>query len=171
MLELITPNAAREAAFRAFAEEFRGTERFDRYALGGSSFQEYVAGLRRRAHRGEERTYAQTPEETFWFFQGGRMVGASRLRSDLNEDEMYYDGHVGFDVVPSFRRQGHGTAVLLCTCVVAQERGMSNLILTALESNVASCRTMERCGGVQLKTVPDRDGQPLCRYLICLASV
>lgn len=164
-MQLIAPDATLEVAFRAFAEEFRGEpDRFRRYSLHRRTFAAYLSGLRQRALSRAAWTFPHTPEQTFWLVDGVSVVGASRLRTELQADEAWFDGHVGLDILPSRRREGLGAELLRQTCVEARRRGIRPVLVTALATNVASCRTVLRCGGHLLETVPDRDGAPLCRF-------
>lgn len=172
LLQLIAPDATLEVAFRALAEEFRSEpERFWRYSLDRRTFAEYLAGLRQRALSRAAWTFPHTPEQTFWLLDGAvgdgaGIVGVSRLRFELRAEEAWFDGHIGLEIRPSRRREGLGVELLRQTCAEAGRRGVRPAILTVLAANVASCRTIVRCGGHLLGTVPDRDGALLCRFSI-----
>lgn len=160
------PNAAHEAAFRAFAAEFVDDGNGSRHRFDPLDFRQYLAGLHQRALPRGAWTFPHTPEQTFWLVEGDQMVGTSRLRLDLNGASLYYEGHIGYDVRPSRRQEGVGTDLLRRTCLAALQRGQADVIVTAQAANIASCRTVERCGGVLLEIVPDRQGAALCRYRI-----
>ncbi|HWO44907.1 MAG TPA: GNAT family N-acetyltransferase [Methylomirabilota bacterium] len=56
-------------------------------------------------------------------------------------------GHIGYDVRPSERRRGYGTRLLQMTLPEARRIGLTRVLITADDSNVASWRIIERNGG------------------------
>jgi predicted acetyltransferase len=57
-------------------------------------------------------------------------------------------GHIGYSVRPSARRRGHATEALRQAIPRARSLGLPRLLLTCLETNVASRKVIERNGGV-----------------------
>ena len=82
-------------------------------------------------------------------------------------------GHIGYVVVPEFRRQGYATASFACRCrsrvinVVAPQR----ILVTCDDDNVGSIRTIERNSGMLENVVsgPDLD-KPKRRYWIDITT-
>ena len=56
-------------------------------------------------------------------------------------------GHIGYDVRPSARRQGHATAILAAALPVAASLGITEALLTCEETNTVSQRVIEKNGG------------------------
>jgi len=56
-------------------------------------------------------------------------------------------GHIGYDVRPSARRPGHATAMLAAALPVARSLGISEALLTCLDTNIGSRRVIEANGG------------------------
>jgi predicted acetyltransferase len=55
---------------------------------------------------------------TFLFaFKGNQIVGRVPIRHRLNDSLERVGGHIGYVVVPGFRRQGHATVILHGPCV------------------------------------------------------
>ena len=106
---------------------------------------------------------------TFLFaFQGQRIVGRVSIRHGLNDFLLRVGGHIGYVVVPQFRRQGHATAILRLALHVAREKlGIDRVLVTCDDDNVGSIRTIEHNGGVleNVITGPDLD-KPKRRYWI-----
>jgi len=106
---------------------------------------------------------------TFLFaFLGERIVGRVSIRHHLNPRFERRGGHIGYVVVPEFRRQGHATAMLGLAIQIACRRfGLSRVLVTCDDDNVASRRTIEKCGGVleNIVTAPDL-AKPQRRYWI-----
>jgi predicted acetyltransferase len=60
---------------------------------------------------------------TFLFaFVGDRIVGRVSIRHALNSLLERLGGHIGYAVVPEFRRQGHATEILRQALPIAREK-------------------------------------------------
>ncbi len=70
------------------------------------------------------------------------------LRHRLTPALRVEGGHLGYHVVPTYRRQGHATAMLAAALPVAAALGPECLLLTCDVANVASSRVIERAGGL-----------------------
>jgi predicted acetyltransferase len=113
----------------------------------------------------------RVPSDCYWFMQGGAMVGTSRLRTKLDERFSLVGGHVGYDVAPSFRKRGIGTAILAATLRFARDAGLREVLVTCDEGNAPSRAVIERNGGRFLGIVAHTDdGTPTVRYSIALPS-
>lgn len=109
--------------------------------------------------------------ETFLFaFVGSRIVGRVAIRHTLNAVLEREGGHIGYVVVPEFRRRGYATRMLsLALRLATAQLGIAEVLLVCGDSNVASIRVIERNGGA-LHDVIRVDGgkEPLRRYWIRL---
>jgi predicted acetyltransferase len=107
--------------------------------------------------------------ETFLFaFAGSRIVGRTAIRHSLNAYLERNGGHIGYVVVPEFRRRGYATAILHQSIQIARDRlGIQRVLVTCNDDNVGSIRTIEKNGGVLENIVdgPDVD-RPKRRYWI-----
>lgn len=108
---------------------------------------------------------------TFLFaFTGGRIVGRVAIRHRLNDALERIGGHIGFVVVPEFRRRGYATEILRLALLFAHEKlGLDHLLITCNDDNIGSIRAIEKNGGV-LESVlfgPDMD-KPKRRYWVKL---
>ena len=75
-------------------------------------------------------------------------MGVVRVRHNLNNAFLANEvGHIGYDVPPSHRGHGYGVAALQAGLRHAKELGLTQVVLYADSDNVASWRTIERCGG------------------------
>ena len=110
---------------------------------------------------------------TFLFaFVGARIVGRTSIRHHLNEHLLRVGGHIGYAVVPEFRRLGYATEILRQSVVIARDQlGITRALLTCDDDNVGSIRTIEKNGGVleSVLTGPDLD-KPKRRYWIASAA-
>jgi predicted acetyltransferase len=107
--------------------------------------------------------------ETFLFaFGGPRIVGRVTIRHALNEVLSRRGGHIGYVVVPEFRRQGCATEILRQALRIAHEQlGLDRVLVTCDDDNVGSIRTIEKNGGHLEGIVSGGDlAKPKRRYWI-----
>jgi predicted acetyltransferase len=112
---------------------------------------------------------ADAVPETFLFaFVGPRIVGRVAIRHALNEVLLHEGGHIGYVVVPEFRRRGYATEMLALALRLAREQlHIDDVLVTCSDSNVASSRVIERNGGVLQDVVDGRiHDEPVRRYWI-----
>jgi predicted acetyltransferase len=93
----------------------------------------------------------------------GEIVGRSSIRHRLNDYLSVVGGHIGFGVVPAFRKQGVATEILRQSLVIVRSLGVDRALVTCDDENIASARTIERCGGVLESTVVDPNEDRLAR--------
>jgi predicted acetyltransferase len=101
-------------------------------------------------------------------FHGDRVVARTSLRHHLNERLERVGGHIGYVVVPEFRRRGYATEILRQSLRLAKVRlGLAQALVTCDEGNVASRRVIEKSGGVLENVVTGPDHTvPKRRYWI-----
>lgn len=169
-LELRLPRLDEEQEFlHAHRETTPGWPTFLHGYDEGMPFAIYLASLEQHA-RGENVPPDRVPSTFLFAFDGPRIVGRVTIRHALNEFLLRVGGHIGYVVVPEFRRRGYATAMLRQALAIAhQELGLSRVLVTCDEDNVGSIRTIEKNGGVleDVITGPDLDA-PKRRYWIDL---
>lgn len=94
------------------------------------------------------------------------IVGRTSIRHQLNDFLLRESGHIGFGVLPAHRRRGYATEILCQSLVVARALGIDRVLVTCDEGNVASAKTIERCGGVLESVVPTGHGRAKQRHWI-----
>jgi predicted acetyltransferase len=99
---------------------------------------------------------------TFLFaFDASRIVGRVAIRHELNAFLLRLGGHIGYVVVPEFRRRGYATRILRHALDIAHRRlGIDRVLVTCDEDNVGSIKTIEKNGGV-LENVVDGPDLPV----------
>ncbi len=118
--------------------------------------------------RGAHLPPRHVPSTFLFAFAGARIVGRTSIRHSLNDFLERVGGHIGYVVVPEFRRRGHATEILRLTLRLARERlGIRRALVTCDDDNLGSIRTIERNGGVLENVVrgPDLE-KPKRRYWI-----
>lgn len=98
--------------------------------------------------------------------ENGRLIGGVSIRHYLTVDGYYFGGHIGYGVRASERKKGYGTEMLNLALQEAKRLKINKVLLTALETNIASNKVIQKCGGVFENKVKDSDGSIINRYLI-----
>ena len=141
---------------------------FLHYYVEGMPFRRYLEVLAEQ-ERGIQLPSPDHVPATFLFaFAGGRIVGRASIRHRLNGRLERVGGHIGYVVVPEFRRHGHATAILRLSLRIARDRlGIDRVLLTCDDDNVGSIRTIEKNGGILENVVTGPDvATPKRRYWI-----
>ena len=146
-----------------------GAPTFLHYYDEGMPFGRYLDLLAAHA-RGEQLPAGHVPSTFLFAFAGARIVGRTSIRHTLTPDLERVGGHIGYVVVPEFRRRGVATEILRQALLLARNGlGLSRLLVTCDDDNVGSIRTIERNGGVLEDVVAGADvGKPKRRYWITL---
>lgn len=96
----------------------------------------------------------------------GVIVGRVSIRHRLNQFLQRDGGHVGYCVLPPFRRRGHATAMLGQALVIVRALGVDDVLVTCDDTNVGSAAVIERCGGVLDSVIELGTGARNRRYWI-----
>lgn len=122
-------------------------------------FADYVA-LLEAWKRGERLPEGYVPSTALNAFVGAQLVGRLSIRHELNEFLLRLGGHIGYGVVPPFRRQGYAKEMLRLSLPLARKLGISRALVTCDDDNPGSARTIEANGGVLENVVPQGPGKP-----------
>lgn len=114
----------------------------------------------------------QVPSTFLFAFAGTRIVGRVSIRHSLNPYFERFGGHIGYVVVPEYRRQGYATAILRQSLQIAREKlGLTRVLVTCDDDNVGSIKVIVQNGGVLEDIVTGPDGDNLKRrYWIATAD-
>jgi len=163
MPELTPPTTRVHASFLAAMAEFRDEGRGgpgDDTALGREirehasrwtepgAFGRYLRSLRDQALEDSPRPDRHVPSTTLWWVSGEEYLGRIAIRHRLTPWLREYGGHIGYDIRPSARRRGHGTAMLAAALPVAGALGIDPALITCDEDNSGSRKVIEANRGV-----------------------
>ena len=95
----------------------------------------------------------------------GQLVGRLSFRHELSDFLLHYGGHIGYSVHPEHRGRGHATAMLAQALHSGPAQGLDRILVTCDETNDASARVIEKCGGI-LEDVRFLEGVGKRRYWI-----
>ena len=160
-----------EEVLRAHRATSPGARNFLHHYEEGMSFGRYLEVLAER-ERGENLPANHVPSTFLFAFAGTRIVGRVSIRHSLNPHLERVGGHIGYVVVPGYRRQGYATAILQQSLQIAHQKiGLKRVLVTCDDGNVGSIRTIEKNGGVLESIVTGPDGDiPKRRYWIVTAD-
>jgi predicted acetyltransferase len=133
----------------------------------GMPFRRYLEVLAEQ-ERGVNLPPNHVPTTFLFAFVGPRIVGGVSIRHSLNAFLERVGGHIGYVVVPEFRRRGYATTILRLSIQIAHEKlGIKRILVTCDDDNIGSIRTIEKNGGVLENVIsgPDLD-KPKRRYWI-----
>ena len=140
---------------------------FLHYYEEGMAFSRYLEVLAEQS-RGVNLLPNQVPATFLFAFVGDKIVGRVSIRHSLNAFLERVGGHIGYVVVPEFRRRGYATTILRLSVQIASEKlGIRRILLTCDDDNIGSIRTIEKNGGILEDVIsgPDLD-KPKRRYWI-----
>lgn len=92
-----------------------------------------------------------------------KILGMLNLRLELNEYLLNYGGHIGYSIAPSERQKGYATQMLALGLKKAKTMGISSLLITCDDTNIASARTIEKNHGVLENKIVEPNGKILMR--------
>ena len=171
-LVLRVPRPSEEAEFlRAHRATSPTVPHFLHDYQEGMSFRRYLEVLAEQ-ERGENLAANHVPSTFLFAFAGASIVGRVAIRHALNPDLERVGGHIGYVVVPEYRRQGYATAILGQALQIARQKlGLTRVLVTCDDDNVGSIKTIEKNGGVleSIVTGPDGDKRKR-RYWIATAD-
>jgi predicted acetyltransferase len=154
--ELVNPTVRLRTSFLAAIAEFRADRDFpapwlvtdvDPQALTDEAgFAAYVARVLSEREPSAARPEWFVPMTTLWWVHDDEVLGRLAIRHRLTPALESAGGHIGYDVPPSARRQGHATA-LHAALPIAHALGINPALLTCEKTNTASQRVIEANGG------------------------
>ena len=130
-------------------------------------FSRYLEVLAEQ-ERGANLLLNHVPSTFLFAFVASRIVGRVSIRHSLNAFLEQVGGHIGYVVVPEFRRLGYATSILRLSIQIAREKlAIRRILVTCDDDNIGSIRTIEKNGGILENIVsrPDLD-KPKRRYWI-----
>lgn len=82
-----------------------------------------------------------------------RLVGMIQVRHYFNDYLSKFGGHIGYSIRPSERRKGYATSMLNAILPYCREIGLDKLLITCIDGNIGSEKTIRNNGGVYESTV------------------
>jgi len=154
-MQLVAPIAALEIAFLKMYADFtmHDPDNAPYYAPAEANFAAYCNELQRQ-ERGIVKA-GDVPCTTRWLQDiDGDIMGAIRIRHHIDHPYLAIEGgHIGYDIAPSCRNNGHGTQMLRLAIPIAQQLGIPRVMLVTDANNLASQAVIRACGGQLTQTL------------------
>ena len=87
-----------------------------------------------------------------------RLVGMIQIRHCFNDYLEKYAGHIGYSVRPSERRKGYAKKMLEMALPYCRELGIDKVLVTCVDGNIGSEKTILANGGIYESTVHEPNG-------------
>jgi len=98
-----------------------------------------------------------------------KIVGMLQIRHYFNDNLAEYGGHIGYSVRPAERRKGYAREMLRQALDESRKLGLDKVLVTCIQGNEGSSRTIKANGGVfERTTFEPEEGVTLERYWITL---
>ena len=156
-MKLIEPTMEYSKQIRAYRQEFLDSGDSMDGTGGLRNFddpQEWIDFLVR--HKDPKTVpEGRVPSTQFIFVrdEDQKIVGMIDIRHRLNEFLENYGGHIGYSVAPSERHKGYATQMLKAVLPVCRELGIDKVLITCIDSNEGSRKTILANGGSYESTV------------------
>ena len=111
------------------------------------AFEVFVEAVKADALLETPRLEWHVPCTTLWWIDGDDYLGRLAIRHELNDFLLDVGGHIGYDVRPSRRREGHATEMLKKSLPWALALGIDPALVTCDDDNTGSIRVIEAAGG------------------------
>lgn len=99
-----------------------------------------------------------------------KIIGMIDIRHNLNNEFLaQFGGHIGYSVRPHERKKGYATVMLLQALDYVRHLDLHKVMLGCYSYNLASKKTIEKCGGKLAEVKPYLDGKSMDVYWITLS--
>ncbi len=98
-----------------------------------------------------------------------KLIGIISIRHELNDYLYNYGGHIGYSILPSERRKGYAYKQLLLGLKYCESIHINRVLITCLDYNIGSSKTIEKAGGkLENIVINEKEGKTYKRYWISL---
>ena len=128
----------------------------------GVEWSAYLQGLDER-RRGLNVPDDMVPATFLVADVGGTIVGRAQIRHQLNDFLEREGGHIGYCVLPAYRRRGYATEILRQSLAVIRAIGVDRVLVCCDDDNAGSIAVIESCGGELDSVTRSTPSEPITR--------
>lgn len=151
--KLVYPDYCHQNAMKNFANEICAYDHS--HLINGAGLytqyqDDFAAWIvkEKHMHLGIDLDDGFVPGTTFLYMLDNEIIGTINIRHCLNEHLFHIGGHIGYSICPHYRKKGYATKMLRGALKFTQEWEIGAVLVTCDKDNVASRKTIEKCGGV-----------------------
>lgn len=104
----------------------------------------------------------------FWIIESGEVLGELEIRHHLLARLRVMGGHIGYHTHPLHRGKGVATYALREGLKILAHMGVRAALITCADSNAASARVIEKCGGIRVQDAEVAGFERRRRYVVPL---
>lgn len=150
MAKLVYPDKNHEKMIKDYIlETFKNNEFYINGDGGCHLYDDYLKWLKKEKqnHLGINLDEGFVPGTTYFYVENNQIIGTINIRHCLNEALLKKGGHIGYSILPSQRKKGYATAMLKEAIKICQRWDIDPLLITCNKENIASKKTILKCGG------------------------
>ena len=103
-----------------------------------------------KASRGLDLQEGRVPSTEYFLMDDEKIIGHLSIRHNIDTDFLsLYGGHIGYGVRPTERRKGYATIMLHLAIEKCKDLGLTDILISCKEDNIASARVIENNFGIQ----------------------
>ncbi len=112
----------------------------------GMDFQALLERLDKNK-KGIDLAKGHVPSTMLYGFVAEKIIGRVSIRHHLNDHLKQFGGHIGYAVLPNYRKMGYGKEMLVQAIEVCKKLELKELLITCASSNIPSVKMIEAVGG------------------------
>lgn len=136
-----------------------GEDEFWKEIGNPKNLREYILLTQKQA-KGINLPKGWIPFTTYWLIDQNEFIGIVQIRHKLTPHLRKIGGLIGYTIRPSKRKQGYGKKILALALPKAKKLGLTKILVTCDENNLASKKIIEANDGIYETTNPQGRGKP-----------
>ena len=162
-MQLVYPSVQYKASYLAAVEEAKNEVNPFLTTIAkpkdNQPFEEFVKGKTQQS-QGLNLPEGWVPATELWLIDNDELIGTVNIRHFLTDHLLQLGGNIGYYIRPSQRKKGYGKEILKLGLAHAKRMGLTKVLLTCDDTNIASQKIIEANGGVLENIIPTEEGHP-----------
>lgn len=141
-----------------YNSKINGTGGLDR-CLKGMSYEEWLDNVLKMPNEEYAKSLGYVSGYTYFLVRGedNKIIGMINIRYNLTEEMLKDAGHIGYGIRPTERKKGYAKLQLYLALKKSKEIGLDKVMISCIETNEASDRTIRALGGIFDRKELDKD--------------